>query len=374
MKTWQKGIELEKLLELEKMWIGYNEKTLSPFLQMKKNSIASVIDAKMYDYTEDYAIYTKIYKVKSKIKMYSGYDIIISSIEPGERVINKISYKDKNKIIEKIKSYEENTFLYVHEEDDEDKNIVDICGFKKIGVKINTFGDVLGVYFKGKPTIFGEREFPELNKIIKEEHYILKKFNVPDFSKLCNSILLKLNEKNIHFTNHYSNYNKGKSWSAISLRGYTEDFSFITKPDEMNKKWKNENKDIEFKLRDTVLRKDFPEVEIIIKNFKSVPHRIRFMNLKSRGGELQRHTDQVDPDAGIMNGKLMRVHIPIVTNNNVIFEQWDCNGKNKKVNMKVGESWYLDVRKPHRAVNNGDSVRTHLVIDFESNEYLRGLL
>ena len=104
MKTWQKGIELEKLLELEKMWIGYNEKTLSPFLQMKKNSIASVIDAKMYDYTEDYAIYTKIYKVKSKIKMYSGYDIIISSIEPGERVINKISYKDKNKIIEKIKS------------------------------------------------------------------------------------------------------------------------------------------------------------------------------------------------------------------------------------------------------------------------------
>ena len=135
MKTWQKGIELEKLLELEKMWIGYNEKTLSPFLQMKKNSIASVIDAKMYDYTEDYAIYTKIYKVKSKIKMYSGYDIIISSIEPGERVINKISYKDKNKIIEKIKSYEENTFLYVHEEDDEDKNIVDICGFKKIGEK-----------------------------------------------------------------------------------------------------------------------------------------------------------------------------------------------------------------------------------------------
>ena len=98
------------------------------------------------------------------------------------------------------------------------------------------------------------------------------------------------------------------------------------------------------------------------------------MNLTAGGGELQRHTDQVDPDAGILNNKLMRIHIPIVTNDKVIFEQWDCDGKNVKGHMSLGECWYLDVRKPHRAVNGGDTLRTHLVIDVEANEYIRGLL
>ena len=58
---------------------------------------------------------------------------------------------------------------------------------------------------------------------------------------------------------------KDKSWSAISLRGYSPEWSFITKPAEMSKKWKEENKDVEFKLQDTELRKMFPEVEELLK-------------------------------------------------------------------------------------------------------------
>ena len=306
--------------------------------------------------------------------MYSGYDIALSSVEVGERIVYKIAYNNKDAIIEKLMSYKENTFMYIHEESDEDKEIIKACEFEKVGVKINTFGDILGVYFKGTPTPFGKREFPELNNIIKEEYYVLKKMDIPDLTELCNSIKLKLDEKSIEFTNHYSNYNKNKSWSAISLRGYSNDFSFITKPAEMNKKWKKENEEVHFELQDTKLRKEFTEVEQILDYLQVVPHRIRFMNLTAGGGELQRHTDQVDPDAGIVNNKLMRIHIPIVTNVKVIFEQWDCDGKNVKGHMSLGECWYLDVRKPHRAVNGGDSLRTHLVIDVEANDYIRGLL
>jgi len=374
MKAWQKGIELDTLLDMEKIWLTYNNQTSSPFLEMKKNSIASVIDQNLYDYTNDYAICTKVLKSKSKIKMYSGYDIALSSVEVGERIVYKIAYNNKDAIIKKLVSYAENTFMYIHEESDDDKEIIKACGFEKVGVKINTFGDILGVYFKGVPTPFGKREFPELKNIIKEEYYVLKKMNIPDLTELCNSIKLKLDEKSIEFTNHYSNYNKNKSWSAISLRGYSDDFSFITKPAEMNKKWKKENEGVHFELQDTKLRKEFPEVEQILGYLQAVPHRIRFMNLTAGGGELQRHTDQVDPDAGILNNKLMRIHIPIVTNDKVIFEQWDCDGKNVKGHMSLGECWYLDVRKPHRAVNGGDTLRTHLVIDVEANEYIRGLL
>ena len=374
MKSWQKGIELDTLLEMEKIWSTYNDTVLSPFLEMKKNSIASALDKGLYEYTDNYAIYSNVFKSRSKIKMYSGYDIPIASVEIGERVIYKIAYNDISKIKEKLESYEENTFIYIFEESNEEKDIVKTCGYEKVGVKINTFGDVLGVYFKGEPTPFGKREFPEQNKILKEEYYVLRKMRFPDITDLCESIKSKLKEREIEFTNHYSNYNKKNSWSAISLRGYTEDFKFIIKPEEMNKKWKEQNKDVNFNLQDTSLRKDFPEVEEILSHLKAVPHRIRFMNLTPQGGELQRHTDQVDPDAGVVDKKLMRVHFPIVTNENVIFEQWDCEGYNEKIHMKVGECWYIDVRKPHRAVNGGDTLRTHLVIDLEANDYLRSLL
>ena len=42
--------------------------------------------------------------------------------------------------------------------------------------------------------------------------------------------------------------------------------------------------------------------------------------------------------------------------------------------MKVGECWYIDVRKPHRAVNDGTDMRTHLVIDVEANHEVRALI
>ena len=59
----------------------------------------------------------------------------------------------------------------------------------------------------------------------------------------------------IEYTNHYSNYNKAKSWCYI-IRGYKNDYRFITKPVEMNKKWKEENKDEVFEMQDTDWRQE----------------------------------------------------------------------------------------------------------------------
>ena len=88
----------------------------------------------------------------------------------------------------------------------------------------------------------------------------------------------------------------------------------------------------------------------------------------------RRHTDQVDPDAGVNDLKLMRFHFPIVTNKDVIFNQWDWHAELVESHMKVGECWYLDVRKPHRAVNGGTEMRTHLVVDVEANDDVRKLI
>ena len=375
MKDWQCGIELDDLLEQEKIWARYNKVCLSPFLEQKKHRIASAIEREDYVCGLEWAVQSRLLKVKSTINMYTAYDIPIATMEKGDRVVDKIVFNQPEAIIDVLRSYTEDTFLFIHEEVGVDRFVAKQAGYKKLGIKINTFGDIQGVYFKEfQPSVFGEREFPEQNMMLPVEKLVLIKTNIPDVSNICDIIAQRLEVMDYEFTNHYSNYNKDKSWSAISLRGYTPDWAFITKPAEMGKKWRWDNKDTEFKLQDTDIRKMFPEVEDILRWLPGRPHRIRFMNLAPGGGELQRHTDQVDPDAGVTDYKLMRFHFPIVTNKDVIFNQWDWHAELVEAHMKVGECWYLDVRKPHRAINGGTEMRTHLVVDIEANDNVRALI
>jgi hypothetical protein len=375
MKDWQKGIELDELLKLEKIWEGYNERCFSPFLEMKKNKIAAAIDADNYRCGYEWSIQTRLLKARTKINMYSAYKIPVATVEKGDRVVDRIAFNQPEAVVEELKSFNEDTFLFINEEHFCDRFVASQAGYRKLGIKINTFGDIQGVYFRDYlDGPWGKREFPEQNMMLPEERLILTKTNIPDISNVCDIIAQRLLVMDYEFTNHYSNYNKDKSWSAISLRGYSPEWSFITKPAEMSKKWKKENKDSEFKLQDTDLRKMFPEVEDLLRWLPGKPHRIRFMNLAPGGGELQRHTDQVDPDAGVDDGKLMRFHFPIITNENVIFNQWNWDAELVEVNMKTGECWYIDVRKPHRAINSGTEIRTHLVIDVEANDDVRALV
>ena len=375
MKNWQKGIELDELLKFEKTWEGYNERCLSPFLEMKKNKIAAAIDAGTYNSGYQWAIQSRVLKVKSKINMYTAYDIPIATVEKGDRVVDRMACNQPDMVVETMRTYNEDTFLFINEEHDIDRFVASWSGFRKLGIKINTFGDIQGVYFKDQSSFLGDiREFKEQNMMLPEEKLVLRKTSIPDVSNICETIAQQVNRMDYEFTNHYSNYNKDKSWSAISLRGYTSDWSFITKPEEMSKKWKAENKDVEFKLQDTELRKEFPQVEELLRLLPGKPHRIRFMKLSPGGGELQRHTDQVDPDAGVNDYKLMRFHFPIVTNDKVLFSQWDYKAERVSCHMKVGECWYLDVRKPHQAINAGVDMRTHLVIDVEANDKVRALI
>lgn len=70
-----------------------------------------------------------------------------------------------------------------------------------------------------------------------------------------------------------------------------------------------------FELQDTPLYEHFPEVRELLSFLDGEVHRVRFMRLAPGGGELTRHTDQVDPDAGNSLGALARLHFPLKTNN-----------------------------------------------------------
>jgi len=173
------------------------------------------------------------------------------------------------------------------------------------------------------------------------------------------------------FAAHYSNYQKGKTWSALALRGYYDEPERIEKPIEMNKKWRAEHADdLDRIVRDTPLRAEFqPELELLLAVIPCASfQRIRLMRLEPGGGELTRHADITDPEAGAAPGKVVRIHIPVVTNREVLFHSWDLDGEQHRLHMYFGAAFYLDVRKPHTAKNGGDTPRVHLVADVIASE------
>lgn len=374
IKPWQKGFELSYLKDLEKRFNSYNEYAQHEMSKFKKNNIADALSKDEIQLLGKGLIHFSKVKVKSNIFMFPG--VLIGTKLPGDIHIKHLGYTDEfdkrniiTTLMEDAQYTNNNVWLFINEESGPDKHIATETGFDKVGTKYNSVADIIGVYFRHAGNVLEDRQHP---KVPVYENYTLKPMNV-SFKDITTQLAKQLHEMEVEFTNHYSNYNKAKSWSAISLRGYKPDYKFITKPVEMNKKWKEENKDEQFELQDTDWRQKFPLVEKILDVFETEIHRVRFMNLKPGGGELQRHTDQVDPDLGIADGRLMRIHIPIKTNPDVEFTSWSISGSKVMTNMEEGSCWYLDIRKPHMAINNGEDWRTHLVIDVVANDKVRSL-
>lgn len=387
-KPWQKGFPLSEINKIKAKFERYNSYTFSPFAQWNGPKIAdSLKKGRLIEVPGGGYIDTHIAKTSTDIVMF--YDILIGKKLKGDRIINAIgcnsdhalSNHEHDRMVEALKQFsqdnpDEYAWAIIMEEDPLQKSIVSHAGFYKVGVKITTFSEIYGIYFRDSATdrlLRQKRRFhPQLDPA---EKATLVKLKTPDLSELCDRIAAKLNSMDVEFANHYSKHNKGKAWSAIALRGFSSDPTFISKPVCMGEAWNKEHANENYELQDTEMRKLFPEVEEILKLLGGgVQERIRFMRLAPGGGELTRHTDQVEPDAGVKDGTLMRIHLPIKTNPKVEFTVWNYKGEEQKENMKKGELWYLDIRKPHRAINGGDEERIHLVIDIGATDGLRSLL
>lgn len=368
MKDWQHGFDIDYLKGLEKKYEDYNRYTLSPFAKYKKNNIAEGLFKGTLTLLDDAMLEVIESKSASNITMHG--DTVIAKKQKGDMTVGKLV--GNLDTIKKCLEYPtdmhglapRDVWLFVWAENKAHCKFAEDSGFCYVGPKITTYGEIYAVYYKGAP-----RAFP---KVDPADYLSIKKVENVDSVKIS-AIYEKLNTLPT-FTNHYSNYNKDKSWGALSLRGYSSDPAFITKPIEMSDKWKEENKDNDYYLQDTPLFNMFPEVRELLKPYGDKIHRVRFMRLKPGGGELERHTDQVDPDSGGSLGKLARLHFPIKTNDDVLFTVWNTKGDPEKVHMKIGECWFLDTRKAHMAVNGGNEERIHLVVDIETEKQLHDKL
>ena len=174
---------------------------------------------------------------------------------------------------------------------------------------------------------------------------------------------------NTEFSKVKTKYSKGDDWTAISLRGYGPTPLDILKPNVLKSKVKTETV-----LQDTSLLEEdgFQVINDILAKIPSTFERVRFMKIKANSG-IGKHSDRIDKDFGIEDGNIIRIHVPIRTNDQVEFYLWE--GKEKLTNyLEVGHYYYVDVRAPHAVRNSSDVDRIHLVIDVYVNEEIRKLL
>ena len=149
-------------------------------------------------------------------------------------------------------------------------------------------------------------------------------------------------ENDTEFSPVITKYNKDKHWSAISLRGYGKDIYQIGKGGVLGTDEVDE-------LQDTPLFREL-KVHKILEKIPAETERVRLMKLKA-GTKISKHTDKVDKD--IKSGKIIRLHIPVITHKKILMKSWLKN-LTVETNFKKGECWWLDVSRAHEVDNNSD--------------------
>jgi hypothetical protein len=106
-----------------------------------------------------------------------------------------------------------------------------------------------------------------------------------------------------------------------------------------------------------------PYFKEILSAFKCPHGRIRIMNLLP-GTEIREHRD-ANEEVSDLAFNQVRLHIPIITNERVIFTLNKTN-----YHLPEGRLIYLNFSKKHYVKNDGDEARVHLVLDLKVNDWL----
>ena len=176
----------------------------------------------------------------------------------------------------------------------------------------------------------------------------------------------------LDFTKVKTKYTKGNDWTAISLYGYGSKITDILKPGVLKS-----SVNIDEQLQWTSLHEATPlnPVFKILENLPCKYERVRFMKLEA-GKIIGRHSDKIDKDLGFDDGQIMRIHVPIRTNDDVVFSLYESPRAKvaHEYNLKAGHYYYMDVTKPHAVRNMSEVDRIHLVVDCYVNDSLRTMV
>lgn len=377
LPAWQRGYPLDDLKAVTAVLDAHDHGlVLSQHTRTSERTVAEAkAGGRLFTSPKGVAI-VRVAKVRQEITDFSGR--VAAVIEPGHVVVQRIAGPvgggNGLKLAKAAATLGPTCWLHTWVEHPGDRMLLAQLSAKPACVKIRASSELIQVSWLGRPPVV----FP----IDPAERPGIAHTNAR-LGAAGDRLLAALARWEHEYTDHYSVYGKGKSWGAVSLRGYgpADDAyaseAFIIKPAEMSKGWKEDNPHmLDWVPRPTRLgHKLAPELAAFMKALGWPDlDRVRLMRLAPGGGELRRHADITDREAGVRDGMVMRFHFPLVTNPDVVFSSWGLDGKVRRASMAAGSGWYLDVRKPHTAVNGGDSERIHLVLDVRATDRLRKMI
>jgi hypothetical protein len=376
--AWARGYPIEELREITDLFRQHDGGLpLGAFTRVRETHVADWLARGQLIQWRDYDDSLRTVAVVSTAKAWRGITDfagrVPARIPPGEGYVARMACRPGDeealgRFVGGLRPYA----VEIWQEHPAERAVVEALGLNPLAVKVRASSELRGVY--GTPPA---RPYP------REQQATLTRLPLDGewLSRHAEALAARIRDLERSgllgtYADHYSSYNRGHAWSALSLRGYADDAGFIVKPAEMSRAWKAAHPGmLGAPLRDTWLRGALlPHVEPVLAVLGGRPHRIRLMRLEPGGGELTRHADITDPDAGVGPGQTLRIHIPLVTNPAVEFTMWQLDGTQIAAHMPIGTAWYLDTRKPHRAVNGGTAPRLHLVADIESSPDLLRLL
>ena len=373
---WQRGVELDELKALTQPFrVRHKPLVFGAFGLTKERDVADAITGKRFTFARAgasvgaAAIWKRLRSSSSRVDFRGvaveipAGDLVVSAFaatdaDAGARVLRKLVDGAKSPV-----------WACLFEEDKIATKLARDAGLEKAATQITAGSEVIGLYVIGRP-LPPQPESAENASLCM----LTERFAGVRELEAARAELEKLESP---WAQHYSSYNKRKSWTAFALRGYDPaDPGFIVKPAEMSKSWKEQNQARLGATADwTLLAAKLPAAMALVKKIPGVQlDRVRLMRLAPEEGELTRHADITDRDAGVADGKIARLHVPLITAEGVVFRSWTTSGDEHQRFFPPGCLFYLDQRKPH-AVRNGSPIdRVHLVVDVVSGPELRRLI
>lgn len=118
------------------------------------------------------------------------------------------------------------------------------------------------------------------------------------------------------------------------------------------------------RFHDTELLDRLPYLRSVLAEFQCGLDAVRLLRLAA-GSSIREHRDH---GLGRVDGTV-RLHVPVVTDDAV-----EVVVDGVSVAMRPGETWYLDVGRPHRVDNRSAHARVHLVLDCVVDDWLDEML
>jgi hypothetical protein len=369
--AWQRGFDLDRLRQLKALFARYKPYAFGRFSMPNEAAIAEMLDKNSVSLLmagDDDPRGVAISRIATRDSVRSDFAGRQFKIKKGDVVFLHLTWvgEIEDQSVEDLLAIAGNRSCWaeIHSEDRPRIQALQRRGFEAVGSRIAASSEMTTIMLRSNrpalrlPAPLAAHDQATLTQLSK------RAITDEEIAQILSEIAAHQPE----WANHYSSYNEGKSWSAISLRGFSPDPAFIIKPSEMSKKWKQENAALlAAPVVSTPAWQALPTIREVLARLgmsEGETQRVRLMRVRAGDGRLTRHADITDPEAGASVGSIARLHIPIVSDPTCRFHAWGLDGSEMTAHLPTGSLWYLDTRKPHAVSNIGSpNDRIHLVID-----------